>query len=319
MVEIDTGVCDSAAEARRDLDAAVSDLRTACEAEGVTLAGAGSHPFALHRQRLVYPAERYERLIDRNQWVARRLMVFGLHVHLGMPGGERAGQVSNGLLWHLPHMLALSASSPFWQRSDTGLASSRITIFEALPTAGHPCTFDDWAEFQRLYDAMMAARAIGSVKDIWWDLRPHPDYGTVEIRVCDALPTINETVALVAFAHALAARLLAEAESGRTMPPPPYWVLRENKWRASRWGMDAELVLDARGRCAPVKGEIEKLCAQLEPIAARQGAGAEFAGLAALVARPSYVRQRAVFGPEGSYETVARLLVDEFAQDRPLG
>lgn len=318
MVEINTGICTSAGEARRDLAAAVARLRAACDVEGVTLAGAGSHPFARHRDRLVYPAERYEQLIDRNRWIARRLMIFGLHVHLGMPSGDRAAQVINGLLWYLPHLLAMSASSPFWQGSDTGLASSRITVFEALPTAGHSCTYESWAEFEALYSAMTDARAVTSIKDIWWDLRPHPDFGTVEIRICDGLPTLLETVAVVAFAHALAAKLLAEAEAGESRTPPPYWVLRENKWRASRWGLEADLVLDGSGRTAPILSELERLASELEPVAAGQGAAAEFAGLKELLARPSYRRQRNVFEAEGSFEAVTRQLIEEFSQDRAL-
>lgn len=318
MVEINTGICASAAEARRDLEAAVARLRAACEAEGVTLAGAGSHPFARHRDRLVYPASRYAKLIDRNRWIARRLMIFGVHFHLGMPDGERAARVINGLLWYLPHLLALSASSPFWQGNDTGLASSRITVFEALPTAGHPCTYGSWEEFEALYEAMERSGAVKSVKDLWWDIRPHPDYGTVEIRVCDGLPTVRETATLAAVAHALAAKVLAAVEAGETFAPPAAWVLRENKWRASRWALKADLVLDASGRCTPMLGELERLCAELAPIAARQGSAAEFAGVAALLTRPSYRRQRAVYEEKGSFEAVTRMLVEEFAADAPM-
>jgi carboxylate-amine ligase len=319
MVEVCTGVCANAIEARRDLSSAVERLKEACAGEGVALAANGSHPFARHRERLVDPAERYARLIDRNAWIARRLMVFGLHVHLGMPSGDRAAQVINGLLWHLPHLLGLSASSPFWQGSDTGLASSRITIFEALPTAGHPCTFTSWGEFESLFDAMKSSRAVDSVKDIWWDVRPNPDFGTVEVRICDGLPTLTETLAVVALTHALAAKLMQTVDERGKIAPPPYWVLRENKWRASRWGLEADLVLDETGRSAPLRGELERLCRELEPIAQEQGGGSEFAGLAALMARPSYVRQRATFAREGSVEAVARSLQEEFAADRPLG
>ncbi len=319
MVEVCTGICANTADARRDLSAVVERLKKACAAEGVALAANGSHPFAKHRERLVYPAERYARLIDRNAWIARRLMVFGLHVHLGMPSGDRAAQVINGFLWHLPHLLGLSASSPFWQGSDTGLASSRITIFEALPTAGHPCTFGSWVEFESLFDAMKSSGAVDSVKDIWWDIRPHPDFGTVEVRICDGLPTLTETLALVALAHALAAKLMQIVDERGRIAPPPYWVLRENKWRASRWGLEADLVLDETGRSAPLRGELERLCRELEPIAQEQGGAAEFAGLGALMARPSYARQRATFGEKGSLEAVARLLQEEFGADRPLG
>lgn len=317
MLEVNTGICANAAEVRRDLSATLARLREVCRAEGVLLASAGSHPFAVHRERLLYPAERYVELVDRNRWIARRLMIFGLHVHLGMRDGPRAWQVLNGLLYYLPHLLACSASSPFWQGNDTGLASSRITIFEALPTAGHPCTFADWASFERFYDALVASRAVRSIKDIWWDIRPHPDYGTVEIRICDEPPTLRETTALVALAHALAAWLDSRAEEGETFAPPPDWMIRENKWRASRWGLDADFVVDEAGRTEPARRCIDRLVAELMPVAQRQGGASELAAVEGMLSRPSYVRQREVLELEGNLAAVARAIAAEFESDRP--
>lgn len=312
MLEVCTGVCANAAEAKRDLAATLGKLHEACREEGVRLASAGSHPFAVHRERLLYPAERYVELVDRNRWIARRLMIFGLHVHLGMRDGPRAWQVLNGLLAYLPHLLACSASSPFWQGSDTGLASSRITIFEALPTAGHPCTFADWDAFVRFCDALVASRAIRSIKDIWWDIRPHPDYGTVEIRICDEPPTLREIGAVVALAHALGSWLDARAESGERFLPPADWIIRENKWRASRWGLEAEFVADETGRTVPAREAIEQLVEELEPVARGQGAAEELAGVVPMLARPSYVRQREVMEREANLVAVARSVADEF-------
>ena len=318
MLEVSTGICRDVTEVRRDLDAVLAEVRQAADALGLRLASAGSHPFARHRERLVYPAERYQGLIDRNRWVARRLMVFGLHVHVGMRSGEHAMATINGLLPHLPHLLALSASSPFWQGSDTGLASSRTTIFEALPTAGHPCTFRDWAEFERVHDAMIAARAITSIKDIWWDIRPHPDYGTVEVRICDGLPSLGETTALVALVHALCARLAEQYAAGERWAPPPEWVLRENKWRASRWGRDADVLLDAEGRTRPLREDLACLVSELEPYAARVGAAAGLAVAQEMLTRaPSYERQRALFARHGSLLPVTDSLIAELASDRP--
>jgi carboxylate-amine ligase len=319
MIEVSTGICRDVTEVRRDLDAVLAEVRQAADALGFGLASAGSHPFARHRERLVYPAERYQGLIDRNRWLARRLMVFGLHVHVGMTSGEHAMATINGLLPYLPHLLALSASSPFWQGSDTGLASSRITIFEALPTAGHPCTFRDWADFERVHNAMTASRAITSVKDIWWDIRPHPDYGTIELRICDGLPTLGEITALVALVHALCARQEERYEQGERPKPPPQWVLRENKWRASRWGRDAAVVLDSDGRTRPLREELACLVGDLEPYAARVGAAAGLAAAREMLARmPSYERQRALFARHGSLVPVTDALITELATDRPV-
>jgi len=319
MIEVSTGICRDVPAVRRDLDAVLAEVRQAADSLGFRLASAGSHPFARHRERLVYPADRYQGLIDRNRWVARRLMIFGLHVHVGMRSGEHAMATINGLLPYLPHLLALSASSPFWQGSDTGLASSRTTIFEALPTAGHPCTFRDWAHFERVHDAMVASRAIRSVKDIWWDIRPHPDYGTVELRICDGLPTLGETTALVALVHALCARLDEGYQRGERPTPPAQWMLRENKWRASRWGWDADVVLDPDGRTRPLRELLACLADELEPYAGRVGATAGLAAARAMLARPpSYERQRALYARHGSLLPVTDALISELARDAPV-
>src|SRR5690606_12318585 len=140
------------------------------------------------------------------------------------------------------HLLALTASSPFWQGEDTGLASCRSTIFESCPTAAHPCRLRDWAEFSGLCANLIKSKAIGSHKDLWWDVRPSPDFGTVEIRICDGLATLSETLAVVAFIHALAYWYDANADYDVTMRAPHMWMMRENKWRATRYGMDAEII-----------------------------------------------------------------------------
>jgi carboxylate-amine ligase len=319
MLEVSTPVCRTAADARASLARVLADVRAAAEPLGLRLAAAGSHPFAKHRDRLVYPAERYQHLIDRNRWIARRLMVFGLHVHVGLRDGPEAQAVINGLLPYLGHLLALSASSPFWQGNDTGLASSRITIFEALPTAGHPCTFADWDEFVRVYDAMVTSGAIGSIKDIWWDVRPHPDYGTIEVRVCDGCPTLSETVALVALVHALAAWLAERHRRGERFAPPPEWLLRENKWRASRWGLEADIVTDPSGRRRPLRDDLRDLLAELAPYATQTGCVTELQTVRAMLERPpSYERQRLLHERHRSLVDVADALVEELATDRPV-
>ncbi len=154
MIEINTGVCENVQQVRTDLDEQVGILRTVCGELGYTLASSGSHPFARYADRIPYPDERYAYLIDRNRWIARRLMIFGLHVHVGMRDVDHMWQLNNAMMHYLPHVLALSASSPFWQGKDTGLASCRVTIFDALPTGGHPCTFAAWEEFLSTHGSM---------------------------------------------------------------------------------------------------------------------------------------------------------------------
>ena len=319
MLEVSTGVCRDVGQVRRELTETVELVRGACETIGVTLASSGSHPFARYSERIIYPAERYETLIDRNRWVARRLMIFGMHVHIGARDGAHAMALINGLMPYLPHVLALSASSPFWQGLDTGLASSRITIFEALPTAGHPCVFDTWPEFEAAFDAMVASHAITSMKDIWWDIRPSPDYGTVEVRVCDCPATVSETVAIVALIHSLAAWIDEEyREPTGQLRAQPYWVVRENKWRASRWGMDAEAVVNDRGETVLLRDDSAALLADLAPHAERIGAREFLQALAQpLGYGASYERQRRVYQRARSFKAVAHALVEEFRHGAP--
>jgi carboxylate-amine ligase len=319
MLEVSTGVCRDVGQVRRELEATLAQVRGACETLGVALASSGSHPFARYSERIIYPAERYENLIDRNRWVARRLLIFGMHVHVGARDGAHAMALINGLIPYLPHVLALSASSPFWLGVDTGLASSRITIFEALPTAGHPCVFDTWAEFERTFDAMVASHAIKSVKDIWWDIRPSPDYGTVEVRIADCPPTLSETIAIVALLHSLCAWIDEEYRqpTGR-LRTQPYWGVRENKWRASRWGLDAEAVVDDRGQTVLLREDLEAIELDLAPHAERIGALAELKGLERPLRQGgSYERQRRVHQREGSLVAVVDALIQELRQDRP--
>jgi carboxylate-amine ligase len=319
MIEINTGVCDSVKRVRADLDEQVGTLRGACEGLGFMLASSGSHPFARYSDRIPYPAERYAYLIDRNRWMARRLMIFGLHVHVGMRDAEHVWQMNNAMLQYLPHVLALSASSPFWQSKDTGLASSRVTIFEALPTGGHPCTFENWQEFESFYDSMIASKSIASMKDIWWDIRPNPDYGTLELRVCDGLPTINETVGLVAFVQCLYRWLDEQYRNGTKFTPTPYWILRENKWKASRYGVEASIILDEAGRTNLLRDEINTLLTTLAPFATSCGCEEELAVVRVMLEKGlSYERQKKVYEREGTFLAVTEMLIKEFEDDTPV-
>lgn len=318
MVEIDSGTCESVAQVRTRLSESLARLQDVCDSIGVVLAAAGSHPFARHREQLVLPSDRYDHLIERNRWVARRLMIFAVHLHVGMRDGDHAMAMMNGMAHYLPHALALSASSPYWQGSDTGLASSRITVFEAMPTGGHPCLFSSWREFQSFFDAALQARAVTSVKDLWWDIRPHPGFGTVEIRICDGLPTISEVTGLVAMLQAVYAWLDDRYQAGEKPCPPPLWVMRENKWRACRWGIAADIITGESGQTAPIMGEIENLLSCIEPYASRLGSLGDLQRVArSMNGGLSYERQRAVYDVTNDLVAVTDSLVEELRSDRP--
>lgn len=318
MIEINTGICNDIKEVRRDLEKQFGILEEIGSGLGLEFASAGSHPFARYQERILYPAERYKNLIDRNRWMARRLMIFGLHMHVGMLNSHHAMAMNNAMLHYMPHLLALSASSPFWQAKDTGLASSRVTIFEALPTGGHPCTFHNWSDFEFFYDSMVASKSITSIKDIWWDIRPHPTYGTVEIRVCDGLQTLRETVALVAFTQCLYTWFNQRYKDGEIIDPPAYWVLRENKWKASRFGAEAEIILDATGKTNLLRLEIEWLVKRLTPIAVSLNCTKELEDIMRMLHHGlGYERQRKLYEKEGTFLAVAEGNIREFKRREP--
>ena len=318
MLEVDTGVCDTPAQVREDLRSSLTRLKQA-RPEWMEFACAGSHPFAKYADSVIYPAERYRLLMERNQWAARRIMTFALHLHVGVRDGDHAVALINCLVPYMPIFLALSASSPFWQGEDTGLASSRTTVFEALPTAGHPPTYSSWKEFETLYDALVRSGSISSVKDLWWDIRPRPEYGTVEMRICDGVPTLSETVALVVLFEALCRHLDEESRAGARPAPPPDWLVRENKWRASRYGLEAEVLVDTEGHTAPLRREVLNWIEKLRPEAGRIGTERSFATLERMVEQGcSYERQRRVFRKAGSLKAVAEALVEEFRSNRPV-
>ena len=270
-VELNTNVCPNVAAVRIELSERIRQLLATCDELGYEIASVGTHPFAEWPEQEVTPKNRYRRLVDRCQWPARRLMIFGLHVHVGVQSGEKAIAVFNSLTTYLPHLLALSASSPFFNGVDTGLASCRVKVFESLPTAGLPYRLLNWAEFQRLMITLVNAKAIESIREVWWDVRPHPDFGTVEVRICDGLPTLDEVIAMTAMIQALVVWLGDQYDEGTYLPLQRYWIVRENKWRAARWAVDAEIIVDEDGGLERLSDLIEKLLGLLGPVARRLG------------------------------------------------
>lgn len=321
MLEFNTKVCRNAHEVRIDLGETIDAAIHYADSLGVRLASSGTHPFALYSDRILYPAQRYQDLIDRNQWIARRLMIFGMHVHIGMRDGDHAIRMNNALLHYCPILLALSTSSPYWHGEDTELASSRITFFEAIPTGGHPCQTHSWSDFSELYLKLYRSGAVRSPKDLWWDIRPSPDYGTLEIRICDGLSTLDETVALTALIHSLSIYIDRQLQQGRIFQPPPDWILRENKWRASRWGTDSKLIVNLNGDAENLSVIVNQLLDELKPIAEEYNYGAEFSLIAEIQENgTSSQRQRIVSrsSVEKSLMAVTDFNAREFVARRPL-
>jgi carboxylate-amine ligase len=294
-VEIITGVCQTVAQARDDLAHSLRELNDAAARRGVGLVGVGLHPFSAWQDLTRSPGERYQTLVDRIAWPARRLMTHGLHVHVGVRSGEKAIAIVNALSGYLPLFLALSASSPYWHGQDTGLASARTKVFEAMPTTGLPPHLDSWAEFNDFLDTLITAGSIETVREVWWDVRPHPSFGTVELRMCDATATLQEACAMAALAQCIVQWCDEQIDAGYQLPVTREWIRRENKWRAARFGVDAELVVDNFGHTQPLAHVVAELVERLQPIAAELKCESELEDVLGILARgPSYERQRAL-------------------------
>lgn len=312
-VEVITGVCQTVAEAKADLAGTVAELAAPAAERNVGLMCSGTHPMTDWTTQAITDTERYQSLIERNQWLARQLQIFGVHVHCGVRSPEKAIPIVNGLLQYLPHFLALSASSPYWIGSDTGLASYRSKVFEALPTAGLPYQLGGWDEFERYMEILIESHAIESVREVWWDIRPHPNFGTVELRICDGLPSLDEIGCVAALAQCLVERFDRQLDDGYQLPVPKPWLVRENKWRAARYGLDAEVVVDNTGRLQPVRRSIVDLVEDLLPIARRLECDTELEAIPRLLERgASYQRQRDCAAEhDGALEPVVDLLIRE--------
>ena len=311
-IEAITGICETVAEARADLAETLTDLNSVARSHGYGIISAATHPFSGWSEQTVSPNPRYHDLLRRLGWPARRLTTHGTHYHVGVPSGPAAIAIANSLTYRLPVFLALSANSPFWNGLDTEMASTRTKIFEGLPTAGLPPRVETWADFERYMETLITAGAIESVRDVWWDVRPHPDFGTVELRMCDAMPTLDEVMALAAMAQSLVADLAARFDRGEPLPGCRDWVVKENKWRAARYGLEADLV-DDDGCRTPVKDVIAELVAELMPMAELLGCAAELASAEHIVAGGAgYARCRTVTESGGTTADVVDLLLEEF-------
>ena len=313
-IEVITGVCSTVAEAREDLAGTVKEVQAAAARRNLGVMCSGTHPFTDWATQTISPNERYSQLVEQMQWLARRLQIFGVHVHVGVRAPEKSIPINNALMMYIPHFLALSASSPFWIGSDTGLASARSKVFEGLPTAGLPYALSGWDAFEDYMETLISSNTIESIREVWWDIRPHPNFGTVELRVCDGIPTLDEIGVIAALAQSLVESLDRQLDKGYTLPTPRMWLVRENKWRAARYGLDAEIVVDDRGHAVkPVREAILDLAEDLEPIARKLGCAEELMQVERILDRgASYQRQRAVAADaDGDLKAVVDSLLSE--------
>ena len=293
-VELTTGICRTAGEAVDQLSGLIDLVRPLADELGVDLYCAGTHPFAEWSLQLLTEGHRYEELIARTQWWGRQMLIWGVHVHVGVRR-EHAMPIVSALLTWVPHLQALSASSPIWAGHDTGYASNRAMMFQQLPTAGLPFAFDDWAGFESYAQDLLTTGVIEEIDEIRWDVRPAPKLGTVEVRIADGVSTLAEMRALVALTHCLVVHLVDRLERGETLPSLPPWHVQENKWRAARYGLDAWIILDAESNERLLRDDLADLLVELAPVAERLGCAEELALVADIPAHgASYQRMRHV-------------------------
>lgn len=287
VLEINTDVCESVKEADKELRGRLGVVEAAADELGLRLWWGGLHPFALCRDQLITDDERYHKLVDQLQLLARRMLTFGLHVHVGVDTGDKAVMICDRILRHLPTLLALSSNSPYWEGQATGLQSYRSKVMEMLPTAGLPPLMRNWSEYVWLVNQMTSTGFIKTIREIWWDVRPHHNFGTVEVRMCDMPSNLNDTLALAALIHCLVKALSDEIDQGAYQHDCHPMMVRQNKWRAARYGLGANLVDAFNYEVQPVAEIVSRLVARLNPVAEELGCSGYLERCRQLAAGPS--------------------------------
>jgi glutamate---cysteine ligase / carboxylate-amine ligase len=318
-IELVTPVCNTIRDVDNFFNSTLPILRSEGNALGLSFAGTGTHPVADYRDRLITPSPRYLSLVSKNRWLIRRMAVYGMHVHIGMKSGEECIQYHNFFTRLIPHLISLSASSPFWQGMNTELAACRPTMYEALPTAGIPYPFNSWGSFQKLVDNLLKTDSISSYKDLWWDIRPSPVFGTLEIRVCDGPATLSEMLAIASFIHAASLWFEDNHNEWDSIEPLSQWVIRENKWRAIRQGLDAIIIVSAKGDTRLIRDDIFQWINKLEPYYLKLDYQAYLNDLLSILSwGNSSQRQIKIFQQSNSIEEVVKFNSEEFVAGKPI-
>lgn len=311
-VEIVTGVCDNAPAAAQQLAAAYRELDDKARGQGLALWTGGSHPTTDFRTQHIAEHARYAEILERTQYWGRHMLIWGLHVHVGVRDKDRVWPIIGGLMTLLPVMLAYSASSPAWAGEDTGYASNRTMLYQQLPTAGIPYDFRTWEEYEAFMVDQETSGVVSHTGSMHFDIRPACEHSTIEVRVCDAPATLWETTALVAFIHCAVIFYDRMIDDGATPPSLPYWHNAENKWRAARYGDEAIIITDRDTHEAPVAEVLEAHIEAFLPIAEELGCADELLMMKKLVAqRPGFARQRGTHTRTGSWGDVVRETVQQ--------
>ncbi len=312
-VEINSRTCNTVGEVGQDLREKLTAIERVVDQLGIKLLWAGTHPFSSWRHQLITVNERYTRLVALMEDVARRLVTFGLHVHVGVDSGDKAVMICDRMQEHLPLLLALSANSPFWEGRRTGLRSNRSNIMEALPTAGLPYQMRNWSEYVWLVNHLIDTGFINSIREIWWDIRPHHHFGTVEIRVCDVPPNLGQVLALTALIQCLVHTISNEIDEGTFLGEFHPMMVEQNKWRATRYGSEAALVSSRDYQQRSVQTIVDQLVEKLTPAAIELNCLTELQSARNIPGNTGALRQLQIFEATRSRREVVRVMIEENA------
>jgi carboxylate-amine ligase len=312
VVETGTGICRDIRQARAEITELRSTLNSLAKKDGLRIVAAGTHPFSDWKKQEITDGERYKVIVEDLQDVARANLIFGLHVHVGIKDREVAMALANQVRYFLPHILALSTSSPFWLGRGTGLKSTRSEIFKRFPRTGIPGHFDSYAQFQSFVELLVKTGCIDNAKKIWWDVRAHPFFDTVEIRVCDMTTRVDDTVAIAALIQALMGKLYLLYRRNLGYREYSRELIEENKWRAVRYGIDGQLIDFGKQEQVPVRsliGELLEFCSETAEIFGSQD---ELDRVRRILREgTSADRQLEIFARTGSYNAIVDDLIEE--------
>jgi carboxylate-amine ligase len=312
MVEVGTPVCATAADARREIVRLRSAIHDLASRNGLAIVSAGTHPFASWMAQDITPFERYSGVLEDMQYLARQLLIFGIHVHVTVPNRELAIDAMNVLRYMMPHILALSSSSPFWMGQQTGLKSFRSTIFEDFPRTGIPDRFESYADYDLFVRTLVKTNCIEDATKIWWDIRPHPKYPTLEFRVCDACTRVDEAVCVAALFQALVAKHIKLARENMTFRVYRRPLIEENKWRAVRYGLDGKMIDFGLQRELATRELIHEVVEFVDDVVDELGSRSAVEYAARILEEGSSAdRQLAVYERTGSLEAVVDHLIGE--------
>jgi len=305
VVEIGTGVCKDIKEVKEEIRAIRRQMIELARNNGLRIAAAGTHPFAEWRSQEIYPDDRYRTIVEDMKMVARANLIFGLHVHIGVENRETAIQIMNGARYFLPHILALSANSPFWIGMDSGLRSYRCKVFDKFPRTNIPDLYSSWSEYEDYVNLLIRTNCIDNAKKIWWDIRPHPHFPTLEFRICDMPMRVEETIAIAALCQAIIAKLYVLHEQNLTFRHYNRALIMENKWRAARYGLDGNLIDFGKQKEVPARELMREILAFVADVAEELGSTEELAYIHRILEEGNGAeRQLQVYANTGDFKQV---------------